>query len=252
MRILVTNDDGIEAPGLRALTAQLAREHTVLVSAPDRQRSSASHWVTYFHSDLHAAAFPVPGAAQAWGWDGTPADSTYAGLCALWPGKIDLVVSGINFGDNYASDVLYSGTVGAAMEGLVLGVPAAAISLAGVRQGHYEELAAAVLPLLDKYVQDPMASHYMLNINALDRSSWRGVKWTRMDGRRPYKRPPHLTAEGQGRLKLARMTAPIPAGTMENYPDGDIAAVHAGYISLSTLNIDLTDFEARAFWQEGL
>ena len=120
MRILISNDDGICAPGLMALVrAFSAAGHTVYVAAPDSQRSAASHSMTLFHP-LTARARAVEGAEKAWAIDGTPVDCVKLAVKALCP-EVEFVISGVNHGYNAGSDVLYSGTVGAAMEGALNG-----------------------------------------------------------------------------------------------------------------------------------
>ena len=141
MRILISNDDGIFAPGLMALVrAFSAAGHTVYVAAPDSQRSAASHSMTLFQP-LTARERAVEGAEKAWAIDGTPVDCVKLAVKALCP-EVEFVISGINHGYNAGSDVLYSGTVGAAMEGALNGRPAMAVSLGHEREDIYDKAAA--------------------------------------------------------------------------------------------------------------
>ncbi len=133
MRILITNDDGINAPGLAALAARFGKEHEVYVCAPEGQSSAASHSVLYFRKDLSVREAEIEGARQAWAADGTPADCVYLAVCGLLPELPDIILSGINKGWNVSTDCIYSGTAGAASEGMVLGFPAMAVSLATSR-----------------------------------------------------------------------------------------------------------------------
>lgn len=138
MRILISNDDGIFAPGLMALVrAFSAAGHTVYVAAPDGQRSAASHSMTLFQP-LTARGRAVEGAEKAWAIDGTPVDCVKLAVKALCP-EVEFVISGVNHGYNAGSDVLYSGTVGAAMEGALNGRPAMAVSLGHEREDNLRQ-----------------------------------------------------------------------------------------------------------------
>src|SRR5512132_4478110 len=126
MRLLVTNDDGILAQGIECLRAAAEPLGEVTVVAPDREQSATSHSLT-----LHHPLRPIPRGERRWQVDGTPTDCVMLAIEALMPTRPDFVLSGINHGQNMGEDVLYSGTVAAAMEGLALGIPSIAISFAG-------------------------------------------------------------------------------------------------------------------------
>lgn len=129
MHILLVNDDGIRAPGIKAIAAALIEAgHRISVCAPDRERSAASHAAT-LSSPLHIKNFDFPGAERAWAADGTPADCARLGLFLLKDDPVDMVVSGINNGANLGGACIYSGTVAGAMEASMSGVPALAVSL---------------------------------------------------------------------------------------------------------------------------
>lgn len=136
--ILVTNDDGVMAPGIAALAAELETIGDVRVLAPDRNRSGASHAITLLRPLRAHKIRP-----NWWMVDGTPADCVYLGVHEVLPRRPDLVVSGINAGPNLSFDVHYSGTVGGAMEGTLLGIPSIAVSLTNPRRGGSYELSAA-------------------------------------------------------------------------------------------------------------
>ena len=132
MRILLSNDDGIEAEGINQLRVYLQEEHELFVVAPDRERSATGHKIT-LDKPLRVKERLYPGYnTQGWAVDGTPADCVKLGLEALLPEPPDLVISGINMGPNLGTDVLYSGTVSAAIEGIINGVPSLAVSLASM------------------------------------------------------------------------------------------------------------------------
>ena len=145
MKVLISNDDGIFAPGIAALCEAFADAgHEVIVCAPDRQRSAASHALT-ISGPLTVREAQVPGAARAYAIGGTPADCVKLGLSALCP-EAEAVISGVNHGYNAGSDILYSGTVAAAMEGALCGRPAMAVSQAYSR-GEYGEASRMAVRL---------------------------------------------------------------------------------------------------------
>jgi 5'-nucleotidase len=129
-RILVTNDDGINAAGLNILAHTLSEVAEVYVVAPELERSAMGHAIT-MHKPLHATSVVTDSSVQAWRINGTPADCAKLGVEALLPEHPDLVLSGINHGSNLGRDIYYSGTVSAAMEGMFLGVPSLALSYEG-------------------------------------------------------------------------------------------------------------------------
>lgn len=135
MKILISNDDGIAANGIRVLTERLAKYHDVYVVAPDRERSAAGHSLT-LHTPLRVEELdPINGARRTWVTTGTPGDCVKIAINAiLEPDELpDIVISGINHGPNLGSDILYSGTVSCAMEGAMLGYPSIAVSLASMQ-----------------------------------------------------------------------------------------------------------------------
>lgn len=191
MKILVSNDDGIAANGIRCLAEALAQEHDVYVIAPDRERSAAGHSLT-MHTPLRVEEVEAyHGVKRAWVTTGTPGDCIKIGVSAIL-GKDeqpDLVVSGINHGPNLGADILYSGTVSCAMEGAMLGIPSIAISLASM---HYEyeqfnypaKFATLLLPKLKEFTF-PKKSILNINIPALDEEDIAGVAITEL-GRRMF------------------------------------------------------------------
>ena len=233
MRILISNDDGYFSPGIQAL-AEVARElGEVIVVAPERDRSGASNSLTLDR--------PLSVRVAASGFlylNGTPTDCVHIAVTGLLDHKPDLVLSGINDGANMGDDTIYSGTVAAAMEGYLLGVPSIAFSLA--RRGH-EHLATAssvARDLLERFTQRPLHGPMLLNVNvpSCPLSELRGVRVTRL-GRR------HL-AEPVVRAKSPRGDTIYwigPAGgAKEAGPGTDFHAVDQGWVSITPLDIDLT------------
>jgi len=237
MRILVSNDDGIHAPGIQCLARHLRTVADVRVVAPDRDRSGASNSLTLVHP-LRAQELEN----GDMGVDGTPTDCVHLAITGLLDREPDLVISGINSGANMGDDVLYSGTVAAAMEGRFLGLPAIAVSLVGPRMQHYDAAARVVLNLLDRLHRVPLPAATILNVNVPDLpfEEIRGVQATRL-GHRHKSEPVVKASDPRGR--------PIywvgPAGPEQDAgPGTDFFAVREGFVSVTPIQVDLTQFEA--------
>jgi 5'-nucleotidase len=239
MRVLVSNDDGVDAPGIRVLADCLGKVGTVTVVAPDRDRSGASNSLT-----LDVPVRVLPMGDGYYRVAGTPTDCVHLALSGLLQEEPDIVVSGINNSANLGDDVIYSGTVSAAMEGRFLGLPAIAVSLASSdHQGtHYESAARAVLLLMQRLLVDPLPADTILNVNVPD-LPWTqiaGFEVTRL-GRRHRSAPSVLRADPRGR--------PIwwigPAGEVDDAgPGTDFDAVRRGFVSVTPIHVDLTRFQA--------
>jgi 5'-nucleotidase len=239
MRVLVSNDDGVEAPGIRVLAERLASVGEVTVVAPDRDRSGASNSLT-LDKPLRATRL----AEHRWCVAGTPTDCVHLALSGLLDHEPDIVVSGINNAANLGDDVIYSGTVSAAMEGRFLGFPAIAVSLATRNHHgeHYDSAAAAVLLLMRRLLVDPLPADTILNVNVPDRP-WdeiRGLAVTRL-GRRHRSAPCIAQTDPRGR--------PIywigpPGEAEDDGPGTDFHAIRDGYVSITPIHVDLTRFQA--------
>lgn len=162
MRILLSNDDGIHAPGIQTLAKALREFAEVQLVAPDRNRSGASNSLT-LETPLRTFHYPNGDIAVQMG---TPTDCVYLGVNTLMRPKPDIVVSGINAGPNLGDDVIYSGTVAAAMEGRHLGLPALAVSLNGYQ--HYDTAALVTCSILKALLREPLRTGRILNINVPD------------------------------------------------------------------------------------
>ena len=236
MNILVSNDDGILAPGL-ALLADVCREvGAVTVVAPDREQSGTSHSLT-LHRPLRPQRRP-DGAFQV---DGTPTDCVMLALQALMPEQPEFVFSGVNHGPNMGEDVLYSGTVAAAMEAVMLGVPGIGISFAG----HDPETLATYRDTLVRLVRritgvQPFPSQMLLNVNLppVPAGDVQGIKVTSLGSR--------FFSESLSRMKdpWGREIFWVGGGTITwtGGIESDHSAVHAGYISITPLHMDLTNY----------
>lgn len=237
MRILISNDDGYQAPGIRALAAVMAELGEVIVVAPERDRSGASNSLT-LETPIRAHTTP-DGFIRV---DGTPTDCVHLAITGLLEEEPDIVVSGINAGANMGDDVLYSGTVAAAMEGRFLGLPAIAVSLTGHAPKHYDTAAQVARTLLLKLCKDPLPADTILNVNVPD-LPWdelAGFEATRLGHR--HKAEPVIKAQDpRGR--------PIywvgPAGAEQDAgPGTDFHAVRQGFVSITPIQVDLTRYDA--------
>ncbi|MDQ6612531.1 MAG: 5'/3'-nucleotidase SurE [Gemmatimonadota bacterium] len=246
-RILISNDDGILARGLRILEMAAAPLGELYVVAPDREQSATSHSLT-----LHHPLRPVQLDPRRWQVDGTPTDCVMLACATLLPGRPDFVLSGINHGPNMGEDVLYSGTVAAAMEGLVLGIPSIAISFAGKVLLEDTLLAAqaeALSTLLQHITTLPkFPADTLLNINlpAVAAAEIKGVKLTRL-GRRVFSDSVTHMKDPWGRDIVW-----LGGGTVNwtGPADSDFRAVADGYISVTPLQFDLTHRDVLATAEE--
>jgi len=180
MRILLSNDDGYFAPGLAALAAALTDAgHKITVVAPERDRSGASNSLTL---DRPLVVRQAPSGFHY--VNGTPTDCVHLAVTGLLPELPDMVISGINHGANMGDDTVYSGTVAAATEGFMLGIPAIAISLVGSGQDHFDTAAGVAIDLVERFAARPFPQAVLLNVNVPDvpREVIAGVEVTRLAG----------------------------------------------------------------------
>lgn len=233
MNILVSNDDGVNAEGIHALAEELSEVATVHVVAPDRDHSGASGSLTLSR--------PLRVTTLANGFqciDGTPADSVHIGLTSLYNGEVERVVSGINSHENLGDDVLYSGTVAAAIEGRFLSKPAIAVSLVNRGNNMYGTAARVVRDLLTKDTVLNLPARTVLNINVPDVSyeQLKGVQVTRL-GHRAKGQPPELISDPRGRERywIAAAGEGDDAG-----PGTDFYAVAHDYVSVTPMQVDMT------------
>lgn len=237
MRILLSNDDGFRAPGIICLADALRTVAEVTVVAPDRNRSGASNSLTLENpiraTQIEAGVISV---------DGTPTDCVHLAITGLLDHEPDIVISGVNAGSNMGDDVIYSGTVAAAMEGRFLGLPAMAVSLAGEQLNHYETAAHIVLQLLDKLANQPLPADTILNVNVPDvsREQLQGIHATRL-GRRHKSEPVVKQTDPRGK--------PIywvgPVGPEEDAgPGTDFFAIRNKSVSVTPIQVDLTRYNA--------
>lgn len=248
MRILISNDDGCQAPGLRCLRETLATFAEVDVVAPDRNRSGASNSLT-----LDRPIRARRESEQVLCVDGTPTDCVHLALAGLIERKPDMVVSGINEGCNLGDDVLYSGTVAAAMEGRSLGFPAIAVSSAGEPPEHYETAARATVTLIRQLAHDPLPADTILNVNVPD------VPWDELEGfeatRLGYRhRAERVIRDTDPRGRIIYWIGPL-GEELDAGPGTDFDAIRRRCVSVTPIQIDLTRYNALdqlAGWLKGL
>ncbi|OGI42463.1 MAG: 5'/3'-nucleotidase SurE [Candidatus Muproteobacteria bacterium RBG_16_64_11] len=237
MRILLSNDDGYLAPGLACLAQALRAGAQVDVVAPERDRSGASNSLT-----LTTPLRVKQGDNGFYYVDGTPTDCVHLAVTGLLKPEPDMVIAGINRGANLGDDVIYSGTVAAAMEGRFLGLPALAISLVGPAGRHFETAAQVAVRLLDKLRNDPLPADTILNVNVPDVPIERiaGFEATRLGQR--HKAEPVIEASdphGQAIYWVGAPGAEADAG-----PGTDFHAVRRNFVSITPIHVDLTRYTA--------
>jgi 5'-nucleotidase len=252
MRFLITNDDGILAHGIECLIEAAQPLGEVDVVAPDREQSATSHSLT-----LHHPLRPVPRGERRWQIDGTPTDCVMLAVEALLDARPDFVLSGINHGQNMGEDVLYSGTVAAAMEGLALGIPSIAFSFAGGDQradlSYLKQQVKVITPLLKHLTSLPsFPKNTLLNVNLppIPVDGVKGARLTRLGSRvfsgsiRPMKDP------------WDREIYWIGGGSIvwSGEEDSDFRAIQEGYVSVTPLHLDLTNYSmldsAGSWWRD--
>ena len=245
MHILLSNDDGYLAPGLGAMATALSETDTVTVVAPERDRSGSSNSLTLerplrVHRAENGFYFVT----------GTPTDCVHLAITGLLDKEPDMVVSGINAGANMGDDVLYSGTVAAAMEGRFLGLPAIAVSMTSYDPLHYETGVKAIAGIIDRLRSEPLQQTSILNVNVPD------VPWNEIKGYRITRLGNRHKSEG-----VIRQTDPRgddmywvgPPGAAQDAGEGtDFHAVEQKFISITPLQIDLTRYDSLHYLEDWL
>jgi 5'-nucleotidase len=239
LKILISNDDGYLATGINVLTDALAAVADVVVVAPDRNRSAASNSLT-LHSPLRVSKV----AENRFKVDGTPSDCVHLALTGFLDYEPDLVVSGVNHGANLGDDVIYSGTVAAAMEGRFLGLPTIAVSLVGQDLQHFETAAQVASDLVRKIERAPLASDVVLNVNVpnIAYDELQGVVATRLGFRHKAE---NILEDRDPYGNTIYWVGPAGAG-QDAGVGTDFFAIERGYASVTPLRVDLTRHSAVA------
>lgn len=250
MRILIANDDGYLAPGIAALVQAVQGLGTIDVIAPEQNASGTSNSLSL---NRPLSVWEAQGGAQA-GFkyvNGTPSDSVHIALTGLLPHKPDLVLSGINQGANMGDDTLYSGTVAAAMEGFLFGVPSIAFSQAEKGWGHLDTAARVARQVVEQVLAQGLPTRpWLLNVNIPNRADADRLPWavTRL-GRRHASEPVirQISPRGEPVYWIG------PAGDAREAGAGtDFHAVASGQVSITPLQVDLTDHDGLPGWQQRL
>ena len=240
MKILISNDDGIFAPGIAALVKAFSDAgHEVLVCAPDSQRSAASHSLS-IGRPLTVKEVDFPGAAKAYAIGGTPADCVKLGLMVLCP-QAQAVVSGVNKGYNVGTDILYSGTVAAAMEGAICGRPALAVSQMERRED-FSCAAVLAVEMFDQLMKHPLAPLSVLNVNYPECDEIRGLQTAGMGQLHYVETYMPTVHEGEAAYVLR--------GEVEKNrtQSDDYEKLCQGYATVTVLHYDMTDGSATNVW----
>ncbi len=245
--ILVTNDDGIHAEGIQRLCQALyesAENYRLSIIAPERERSAIGHAIT-MHKPLRVleVSFLHNPALKGWSVNGTPSDCVKLAVEAILEDKPDLVISGINRGSNLGTDVLYSGTVSAAVEGLLLGIPSVAVSLTGSGDSHSFDYAARYLcTIIPKLLEGGIESSTLVNINIPgDVENIKGARVTSL-GTRRYKNAFEKRVDPRG-MHYYWLAGELVEDDPEE-ENSDTRMVREGYISVTPVHFQLTDTSA--------
>ncbi len=243
MRIVLTNDDGIYSEGLQALRKRLEEEHEIYVFAPDRERSATGHAITLHHPLRAEIVKFSESKSECYSIDGTPSDCVKLGIEGILKELPDLVISGINKGPNLGTDVIYSGTVSAALEGMMMGIPAIAVSL--VSHGNWDFSCAAnftaqVVEWIEKkHIQRPRLLN--INIPSLTQEEINGVAITKL-GKRTYKNSFEKRIDPRGKVYYW-LHGEVHDDLEEE--GTDLLAIKNNKISITPIALNLTDYQMK-------
>lgn len=239
MRILVSNDDGIYSTGIRALVNGLVKEHEVYVVAPDRERSATGHSLTLHRPLRMETVSHLDGVKEAYETDGTPSDCIKIAICGILDKYPDLVISGINHGPNMGIDVLYSGTVSAAMEGAIFNIPSIAVSLTNHKPEDFDTAVNVIQKLIKIIDKIKFPDRTLLNVNIpyLPLAEIAGIEITEL-GVRPYNDFFEKRMDPRGRIYYWLSGEAIE----ENEKSGtDVFAIRNNQISITPVTIHITN-----------
>jgi 5'-nucleotidase len=240
MKLLLTNDDGIYAEGLWSLHDHLCRKHKVTIVAPDRERSAVGHGITLQHP-LRAENLSVNGHGVCTAVTGTPADCVKLAIVELLDSRPDMVVSGINPGANIGININYSGTVSAAKEAALYGIPAVAVSIHGHSGRHYDDAAGFTERLLDRIFSRGLPRGTFLNVNFPD------LPIREMTGVRVSRQALSILSESFEKRKDPRNRHYFWQGTENRtdfeHPETDGAVLGENFISITPIKCDMTDYD---------
>lgn len=241
--ILLTNDDGIHSPGLKALKESLSALGKIVIVAPDRDNSAIAHALT-MHRPLRLTELDE----DVYTLDGTPTDCVSIALGKILERTPELLVSGINSGPNIGDDITYSGTVSAAIEGTMYAVPSMAVSMAGEPPLDYGKADLLIRQLAQRVIAHGLPASTLMNVNIPATSELRGLKITRQ-GRRIWKQAVQEVADPRGRIHYW-----IGGGTplLDSGKDTDVWALGEGFVTISPIHLDLTNHEGISYFRDDL
>ena len=241
MHILLTNDDGIHAPGIWALCNRFVEKHAVTVIAPDREQSAVGHGIT-LHRPLRVTKVSINDSCAGYAVNGTPADCVKFAVLELLESKPDLLISGINPGANVGVNINYSGTVAAAKEAALYGITAMAVSIQGYENPHYEEVAHFIEKLAHKVIDNGLSYGTYLNSNfpALPMSKICGIRISNLS---VNFFPEHIEKRVDPRNRPYYWQG-CDALPVSDNPDIDGSALSERYISITPLKCDVTDYDS--------
>ena len=238
MRILLTNDDGITAPGIQLLAKELRKKYEVLVVAPAQEMSASGHAIT-IRMPLWVKEEYVGKTFLGYSVVGTPADCVKLGLDVLSPKRVDLVISGLNRGPNLGTDMLYSGTVSGALEGALQGVPSMAVSMSGWGDPHYETGVHVVKFLIENFPWKGIPEFRALNVNVppIEVEELKGYRLTKQSKRR-YRDYFEARRDPFGNTYYWMLGEVVED---DDDPESDYLAVKEGYVSITPITVFMTD-----------
>ncbi|UCD34654.1 MAG: 5'/3'-nucleotidase SurE [Nitrospiraceae bacterium] len=247
--ILVTNDDGISSPGIKALARVLKQLGDVYTVAPEGEQSAVAHSLT-----LHKPIRSTHAAEKAYFINGTPTDCVILAVNKLLPVRPDIIVSGVNSGANLGDDITYSGTVAAAIEGTLLGIPSIAVSLVRENNSNGNRSSTSGFLTAARYARDIAArvlekglpGNTLLNVNVPHVRRIKGIRITKQ-GRRVYDNLVQERHDPRGR-EYYWIGGTVPV--WESPEDSDFAAVREGYVSVTPVHLDLTNYQALRYLEE--
>lgn len=247
MKILITNDDGIHAKGIYELAKEISKKHQVTVVAPREQKSASSHSIS-IHTPIKIRREDIIEGIESYSVVGTPADCTQVGLSLL--GKdFDLVISGINRGVNCGTDILYSGTVSAAIEGCIYDLPAIAMSMEvdwAKYDEEYVDAARWALEVLDTVEEKYLKKNVVLNVNVpnIAKEEVKGIKVCKL-GKSTYRTEYVLVEENEDKVYEIRSNK-----NQNLEKDSDVFYLNEGYVTITPLQYDFTNFDLIGTFKE--
>ncbi len=241
--ILVTNDDGVHSPGIVSLYKAVKLLGDAYIVAPDRERSAAGHSLT-LHRPLKVSEIRE----RVYSINGTPTDCVTVAINKVLPERPSLIVSGINRGANLGDDITYSGTVSAAIEGTMFGIPSVAFSLPAAKQYHFDTASAVAYNIASYVLKHSLPYDTLLNVNVpnIEKENIKGIRFTRQ-GKRIYDGAIQETYDPWGEKHFW-----IGGGKpyWERGEDTDIETLEANYVSVTPIHLDLTNYDALSFFKK--